>query len=234
MKLTVTTLDIIIRLFAAVLIAGLIGYDRQHKNHPAGIRTHILVCVGACVIAMIQQEIGFQAITFAKTYPQFSGVVRADEARLIAQVVSGIGFLGAGTIVITRHAVTGLTTAASLWATAGLGLAIGMGYYRIAFFSAVVVLLVLIFLKKVIRVHTYKRIEIKYTNKGATKKVITDYFKKKKIHVAGVSFKAETVKGEKIYTNIYAIEVPKNIDYTDIVEDLSQYDHMYQVRLVNI
>ena len=234
MNLTVTTPEILIRLLATVLIAGLIGYDREHKNRPAGIRTHILVCVGACVIAMIQQEIGFQAILFAKEYPQFSGVVRSDEARLIAQVVSGIGFLGAGTIVITRHAVTGLTTAASLWATAGLGLAIGMGYYRIAFLSAVVVLLVLTLLQKVIKVHTYKRIEIKYSHKKDSKDIIDAYFKAKHIHVAGVSFKAETVEDQKIYTNIYAIEIPKNLEYTEIVEELSQYDHMHQVRLINL
>lgn len=234
MTLTVTTTEILVRLLTTVFIAGLIGYDREQKNHPAGIRTHILVCVGACVIAMIQQEIGFQSIVFAKAYPQFSGVVRSDEARLIAQVVSGIGFLGAGTIVITRHAVTGLTTAASLWATAGLGLAIGMGYYRIAFLSAIVVILVLSLLKKVIKVHTYKRVEIKYSHKADSKELIDQYFKKHKIHVANVSFKAETIDEKKIYTNIYAIEIPKHLDYTKIVEDLSQFDHMYQVRLISI
>lgn len=234
MTLSVTFPEILIRLLSAVLIAGLIGYDREQKNHPAGIRTHILVCVGACVIAMIQQQIGFQAIEFAKAFPRYSGVVRADEARLIAQVVSGIGFLGAGTIVVTRHAVTGLTTAASLWATAGLGLAVGMGYYPIAFISAVVVLLVLAVLSKVIKVQHYQRIEVQYTHKDETKAHIKGYFAEHNIEIKKISFKANEINHEKIYTNIYFIEIPRKMDYVQIVDDLSDYDHMRQVRLVNI
>lgn len=73
----------------------------------------------------------------AIAYPKLIGTVTTDPARLIAQIISGIGFLGAGTIVITRHFVTGLTTAASLWVTAGMGIAIGMGYYQIALTSSV-------------------------------------------------------------------------------------------------
>lgn len=234
MTLNVTIPEIIIRLFSAVLIAGLIGYDREQKNHPAGIRTHILVCVGACVIAMIQQQIGFQAIDFAKAFPKYSGVVRADEARLIAQVVSGIGFLGAGTIVVTRHSVTGLTTAASLWATAGLGLAVGMGYYPIAFISAVVVLLVLALLKKVIKVQHYQRIEVKYTHKAETKAIIKKYFAEHQIQVRRFSFKASEVNHEKVYTNVYFIEIPRKMDYVQIVDDLSDGEHIQQVRLINL
>ncbi|WP_261807047.1 MgtC/SapB family protein [Lapidilactobacillus luobeiensis] len=235
LKLSVTTVEILIRLLAAVLISGLIGYDREQKNHPAGIRTHILVCVGACVIAMIQQEIGFQALAFAKAQPQFAGVIRADEARLIAQVVSGIGFLGAGTIVVTHRAVTGLTTAASLWATAGLGLAVGMGYYRIAGLSALVVLAVLALLKKVIRVHpAFKRVEIQYTDKAATRALIQTYFAEKKIKIERVSFKAAWVDDEEIYTNVYTIELPHDLSYAQLVDDLSAADQMRQVRLINV
>lgn len=85
------------------------------------MRTHILVCMGACIIALIQVEIASGALRDALEYPQLAGTIRSDEARLIAQVVSGVGFLGAGTIIVTKQSVTGLTTAASLWAIAGLG-----------------------------------------------------------------------------------------------------------------
>lgn len=146
----VTSVHIIIRLLLATLIAGIIGSDREYKNRPAGMRTHILVCIGACVIAMIQQEIAAQNVQFALAHSAISTTIRSDQARLIAQVVSGIGFLGAGTIIVTRHKIQGLTTAASLWATAGLGLAIGMGYYQIAVISAVFVIFVIVFLKKII------------------------------------------------------------------------------------
>lgn len=234
MALKVTTEEIVARLILAVLIAGMIGYDREYKNRPAGIRPHILVCVGACVIALIQQKIGFQAIQFARAFPQFAGVVRADEARLIAQVVSGIGFLGAGTIIVTRHSILGLTTAASLWAVAGLGLAVGMGYYEIALLSAVVVIGVLTFLQKIIHVDALQKIEIKYRDRLATKSYLHDYFTKHHIKIIDVSFSTEQSAQGPIYTNIYKIKIPRQLAYTQIVEDVSLQSNVVKVRLVNI
>lgn len=137
MNIAVTLPEIIVRLVLSVVVASVIGFDREHKNRPAGIKTHVLVCVGACIIALIQKKIGYDALQIALTEPKFAGVVRADEARLIAQVVSGIGFLGAGTILVQHRTIMGLTTAASLWAVAGLGLALGMGDYAIGVAGAV-------------------------------------------------------------------------------------------------
>lgn len=148
MHIAVTLPEIIVRLALSVFMASVIGYDREHKNRPAGIKTHALVCAGACIIALIQEKIGYDAIQIAIHQPKLAGIVRADEARLIAQVVSGIGFLGAGTILVQHRTVLGLTTAASLWAVAGIGLAIGMGDYTIGIAGAVAVVLVLVFSKK--------------------------------------------------------------------------------------
>lgn len=234
MALKVTTWEVILRLFLAVVISGVIGYDREHKNRPAGIRTHILVCVGACVIAMVQQKIGFQAIEFASDFPKFSGVVRADEARLIAQVVSGVGFLGAGTIIVTRHSILGLTTAASLWASACLGIAVGMGYYEIAVISALVVIGVLTMLQKVIHVESLKKIEIKYQNKKASKAMIKDYFAQHRIKVNAVSFSTDQKSYGMVYTNIYTIKIPRHMAYPQIVEDLSLQPNVMKVRMVRI
>ncbi|MFD1317091.1 MgtC/SapB family protein [Loigolactobacillus zhaoyuanensis] len=234
MALKVTTLEIVIRLLLAVVIAGVIGYDREYKNRPAGIRTHILVCVGACVIALIQQKIGFQAIDFARSFPQYAGVVRADEARLIAQVVSGIGFLGAGTIIVTHHSILGLTTAASLWATAGLGLAVGMGYYEIAIISAIVVISVLMFLQKIIHVDTLKKIEVKYRDKLVTKDYLRRYFTEQHIKINDVTFNTEQSAQGVVYTNIYKIKVPRQLAYTQIVEDISLQPDIVKVRLISI
>lgn len=234
MALKVTTVEIVARLFLAVIIAGTIGYDREYKNRPAGIRTHILVCVGACVIALIQQKIGFQAIEFARSFPKYAGVVRADEARLIAQVVSGIGFLGAGTIIVTRHSILGLTTAASLWATAGLGLAIGMGYYEIAIISSLVVIGVLTFLQKIIHVDTLKKIEIKYQDKTVTKAYLQQYFVAQHIKITDVSFSTEQSAHGTIYTNVYKIKLPHQLVYTRIVEDISLQPDIVKVRMISI
>lgn len=231
---TLNTAEIVLRLISATFFAGLIGYDREQKNHPAGIRTHILVCVGACLIALIQQEISLQVINTAQVLPNINGVIRADPARLIAQVVSGIGFLGAGTIVITRHSVTGLTTAASLWATAGIGLAIGMGYYQIALISVVIVLLVLVILKRVLKVHTYKKIEIKYKEKNKTNSMLQTYFDENHIKIANCSLRTDTLETNPTYTNIYMVDLPKNLTYPKVMYQLSKSDNILQIRLITV
>ncbi|GEN94023.1 MgtC/SapB family protein [Pediococcus ethanolidurans] len=235
MTTTVGYVDIIARLAVSIIVSGMIGYDREHKNRPAGIKTHILVCVGACIIAMIQREIGFQAIVAAQQYPKFSGVIRADEARLIAQVVSGVGFLGAGTIIVTHHSIRGLTTAASLWATAGLGIAVGMGYYKIALISAVSVILVLTLISRIIRVNSFKKIEIKYQHKEETKEFIQEYFEKKAIKITDVNFSASKSEYDSvIYKNIYTIELPKKVSYAEIIEDISMNKNILMIQTISV
>ena len=116
----VTYLAVAVRVFAAVIIGGVLGLERGMKNRPAGLRTYMLVCVGACVIMLTNQYV-FQVYS------------TGDPVRMGAQVVSGIGFLGAGTIVVTRrNQIKGLTTAAGLWTAAGVGLALGIGFYEAA------------------------------------------------------------------------------------------------------
>lgn len=127
----ITYLSIAIRIAVAVLLGGIIGFERGMKNRPAGLRTYMLVCVGSCLIMLTNQYI-FQVF---KT---------GDPVRMGAQVVSGIGFLGAGTIVVTRrNQIKGLTTAAGLWASAAVGLAVGVGLYEAAVLGSVVIFMVL-------------------------------------------------------------------------------------------
>ena len=132
----VTLLAIILRLVCAVVIGGLIGLERGMKNRPAGLRTYMLVCIGSCLIMLTNQYLF-----------QVSG--SGDPMRLGAQVVSGIGFLGAGTIVVTKHnQIKGLTTAAGLWAAAGVGLALGVGFYEAAIAAGLLIFFVLTGLQK--------------------------------------------------------------------------------------
>ncbi|MBR5897686.1 MAG: MgtC/SapB family protein [Lachnospiraceae bacterium] len=127
----VTYLAIFLRITVAVILGGILGLERGLKNRPAGLRTYMLVCVGSCLIMLTNQYI-FQ------TYQV------GDPVRMGAQVVSGIGFLGAGTIVVTRrNQIKGLTTAAGLWAAAAVGLAIGVGLYEAGILSGLVIFLVL-------------------------------------------------------------------------------------------
>lgn len=127
----VTYLSVLIRIFAAFLLGGILGWEREIKNRAAGLRTYMLVCVGACIIMLTNQYIY-----------QYFGV--GDPVRMGAQVVSGIGFLGAGTIMVTqRNKITGLTTAAGLWASAAVGLALGIGFYEAAIVGALLIIVIL-------------------------------------------------------------------------------------------
>ncbi len=133
--------QIIIRLILAFALGGLIGFERELHGRVAGLRTHILVCLGSALIMLTSIHIFFL----------YYDVTRIDPARIAAGVITGIGFLGAGTILRFRASVRGLTTAASLWAVAGIGLAIGSGFYVGAYTTALLILFVLFFLTKLER-----------------------------------------------------------------------------------
>ncbi|WP_418790189.1 MgtC/SapB family protein [Phosphitispora sp. TUW77] len=132
-------IQIIIRLIMAGVLGGLIGFERESLNKTAGFRTHILVCVGSALIMLVSKDL----------YEMYKGTTNIDPGRIAAQVVSGMGFLGAGTILREGATVKGLTTAASLWVVAGVGLAIGAGFYFSALVATGVVFLTLVYLAKV-------------------------------------------------------------------------------------
>ena len=126
-----TIWSILLRILVSIVLGGIIGLERGMKNRPAGLRTYMLVSLGSCVVMLINQ---YTAQVFGT----------GDPVRLGAQVISGIGFLGAGTIVVTSHnQIKGLTTAAGLWASACIGLAIGIGLYEVALIAGLCVFLVL-------------------------------------------------------------------------------------------
>lgn len=131
------TVSVIVRMLLAVICGGFIGVEREHKRRPAGFRTHTLVCLGAAMTTLTSQFL-------------LTNGWNTDPARLGAQVVAGIGFIGAGTIIVTRRRqVKGLTTAAGLWVSAIIGLAIGAGFYEAAVIATVFVLVAEILLSKI-------------------------------------------------------------------------------------
>lgn len=130
-------IEALIRMLIALVCGGLIGYEREYKNRPAGLRTHMLVCIGSALVMVVSQYL----------FTQYSPGV-TDPARLGAQVISGIGFLGAGTIIRDRFSVKGLTTAATLWVVACIGLAIGSGYYLMGVITTVLIFLTLVLFRK--------------------------------------------------------------------------------------
>lgn len=127
--------DVVLRFLCAMLIGAIIGTEREYTHRPAGMRTHMLVALGACGVMITSQLIFAQYRVYGAT---------PDPARLSAQVITGIGFLGAGTIIKEGPTIKGLTTAASIWAVACLGVAVGGGYYSVGLAGAACMLVTLI------------------------------------------------------------------------------------------
>lgn len=129
--------EIIIKLLLAVIVGGFTGYEREKSNQFAGFRTHILVSIGSCITSIISLEL----------FNEYSNISTMDPARLPAQVLSGIGFLGAGAILKNSNGIRGLTTAAGIWATACIGIAIGYGQYVLGITAWILVMATLYILK---------------------------------------------------------------------------------------
>ncbi len=128
-----TDLQIVFRLTLSLVLSSFIGLERQMHRSTAGFRTHILVCIGSCLIML----------TSLYVFDIYKNIVSLDPSRIAAGVITGIGFLGAGTIIRDREEIKGLTTAASLWVAAGIGLSVGCGFYRAAIFTTALALIVL-------------------------------------------------------------------------------------------
>ena len=220
---------ILLRMAVAVAIGGAIGIDREIKNRPAGMRTHVLVCVGAALVALIE----YQTVACVVSLNHGEGI-GVSMGRITAGVVSGVGFLGAGTIFMSKHRMSGLTTAASLWCTACIGLAAGFGFHAMAIAAGVLVLVVLRVMQRVVHVHTFKGIEVQFWHRAETLPFLNDYFAKAGIRVLDVDFHAETKPEGNLYTNIYLLSIPNSTTYVDIIGTLSEHPNVRAVRTRNV
>ena len=215
------------RLGMAILAGGIIGYERETRRHPAGLRTHILVCVGACVVALIECLLAEQFLNSAA--PQQNGLT-FTMGRLSAQVISGIGFLGAGTIITTKRNIVGLTTAASLWAVGCLGIAAGMGLYALCFIGTVLILIVLTLIKQLFVGHLYKIVEISFKHRKETMEFLKDYFTTNHISIQNEDFRVDETSDGNIYTVVYTLDLPRKLDSALMINDISEYSNVQKVR----
>lgn len=194
--------DLILRLIAAACFGALIGLDREYRAKEAGLRTHFLVCVGSALFMIVSQH-GFTDMIG-------SDGVKLDPSRIAAQVVSGIGFLGAGTIIIQKQFVRGLTTAAGLWATSAIGLVIGGGMYYIGIAGVVLILagleLTHLFLPGV---GLHSILLIFSTGKKENLETITNYINKHGHHVTHYSTEEEHYGEARVYRVTMIIKVRK-------------------------
>ena len=220
-----------LRLLLAVVIGCVIGMERERKNRPAGLRTHVLVCVGASIIAIMESMMVSDTITLNMN--NLNTGIAVSYGRISAQVVSGIGFLGAGTIFISQKKIAGLTTAASLWNVACLGLAVGMGYYTLAVAGCLIVVITLALLQRVVHVNAVKHVEIKFIHRVETIAFINDYFQSIGVNVLDIDFHVENKGKYNRYTNIYTLDMQGKATYKDIVNKLSEYANIQGVRTRN-
>jgi len=212
----ITEYEIALRLFLACVFGGIVGYERERNDSSAGFRTHILVCLGSALI-MVLSMYGFNEFN----------TVSKDPARLAAQVVSGIGFLGAGTILRDKTSIKGLTTAASLWVVAAIGLAAGAGFYISSFF---VTLLVFITLERSVETYFFKNshtLKIVAVNGTCKVKEINHLLEFHGMIPQNISM--SLIKEENNRTTIeYKLRTPfRKINVDKIIEDINEVDGIY-------
>ena len=224
--------DFFIRILAACFCGACIGFERSKRFKEAGIRTHIIVCC-ASALMMIVSKYGFADLTDAAgTF--FNGTRGADPARIAAQVVSGISFLGAGVIFKHGSSVRGLTTAAGLWATAGIGLAIGAGMYTIGIFTTVMVAIFQILMHKfVVGADSLTTNHLRFTvhNSEALQQAIDAFTLEHKMQIAECSIKYH----ENDYVS-YDVIVRSNREITvrELDRFLRQYGEAKDVSFVSM
>ena len=220
-KLTVEVVSL--RLLLAVVFGGIVGYTREKDNKPAGFRTHILVCFGAAVISMVQDQLRINILELASMNLKLSGVIKTDLGRLGAQVVSGIGFLGAGSIMKEKgETVGGMTTAAGIWATGCAGLGIGWGFYNLAIPAIVFMLVIIVIFKKfepkIVKRTKLLKFEVKFLeDKNYAKGLLATYevFNQKLIKITQID------KNEAENTAIFTVNMDEKIDISDVIVSLS-------------
>lgn len=190
--MTLSPHEIALRLVTATVLAGLVGLDREHRRSAAGLRTHALVGMSSCLL-MIVSAFGFADILGTPG-------VGLDPSRIAAQIVTGIGFLGAGTIIAHGDSVRGLTTAASIWAVAALGIAVGGGMYRAAVLGTALALILLLVMRpierKLDRRWRKQTISALYDPQLVSPEVVMGALRNANLNVIGLSVEAQGESGK--------------------------------------
>ncbi|KKO20157.1 MAG: hypothetical protein DCC43_06085 [Candidatus Brocadia sp.] len=185
------------KLLIATVLGGIIGWERERRGRPAGLRTHILVCIGVTLMMVVSEHIFEKYKALAA-----DSIIRVDPARIAAQVITGIGFLGAGTILRFKTTVRGLTTAASLWVVAGIGLAVGSSCYIPAMLTTLITLFALFLgplFEREIRRDTYRILKVCVSGTEPNFESITEILKNNSIELQHYEFERDLMKNEVQY-----------------------------------
>ncbi len=220
--------ELLFRIILAAICGALIGYERTNRGKGAGIRTHTIVAIASCLMMIISQY-GFGDFFNSFSIPGVD--MRHDPSRIAAQIVSGIGFLGAGMIFIQKNVVTGLTTAAGIWAVSGIGMAIGCGMYFIGIASTVIIFVVQLVLHKHSRI-THTIVEEKFSFIIDDKEENIDYILRMmeefEISVSDMSYKR---KDEDMMLISMTVQCPSNVNKTDILRRIYEEKNVKSVKV---
>ena len=207
--------DIIMKLILAAVVGGFTGYEREKSNQFAGFRTHILVSVGACITSVIALEL----------FNKYSSISTMDPARLPAQVLSGIGFLGAGAILKNSNGIRGLTTAAGIWATACIGIAIGYGQYVLGITAWLLVMVTLYIFKNIDKVISKRsRVILKATITNLD--ITSTVFNTIKASEIGIKNFQIVSKSNDIWELVFLIEYDKRIILEELINELKKINYV--------
>ena len=213
--------EVIIKLILAVIVGGFTGYEREKSNQFAGFRTHILVAIGSCITSIIALEL----------FTKYSSISTMDPARLPAQVLSGIGFLGAGAILKNSNGIRGLTTAAGIWTTACIGIAIGYGQYVAGIVAWLLVMATLYILKNfdmVISKRSQTVLKATITSLDVTSNIFNT------IKASEIAIKTFQIiaKSDNIWEIVFLIEYDKKIILDELIIELKNINYVINMEYI--
>jgi len=232
--------EVIIRLGLAVLFGLIIGFERERRHRPAGVKTHVLVCMGAALVSLIQIYMIDEALSMIAADSNLASAIKSDSGRMGAQVISGIGFLGAGTIMKTKGSIQGLTTASTVWLIGCVGLAVGMGYYYISAVTMAFIVLgmagINLVQKAVQNSKGQKKVDITLMKKKDTMCLIEDYCVVRNIQIKNVVYVTPSDNQEMpentenlFFTYEYSLILPRTMIVKTLIKDLQMEDNVVSV-----
>lgn len=222
--------DVCARLLIAALCGGIIGIERGKKNRAAGFRTYILVCVGAA-LTMVLSTYMFEMEKIWRTVS--TNFPKTDISRFGAQVINGIGFLGAGTIIVTgRQQVKGMTTAAGLWASACMGLAIGAGFYVGALIGCALIIITIVFFTRIeslILSHSKNiNLYIEFEDTDDLSKIIAK-IKAKEVRIFDVEITKGKYSETKFPNAIFSLRLPKKLSHSALITEIATVENVRMI-----
>ena len=222
--------EVLVRLVVAMICGGIIGFERGRKNRPAGFRTYILVCVGSALTMILS---AYLVAMHSRWSEVAQNLMQGDFSRFGAQVINGIGFLGAGTIIITgKNQVKGMTTAAGLWASACLGLAIGAGFYWGALIGCSLIMLTVTVFSKIESFITSRSRNITIYIEFDTADNITEIvetIKAKGVRIFDVELMKANQGGTKYPSAILIMRLPKKLTHTGLITEIAKVDSVRMI-----